>query len=97
MVSPKQGFTKVNFDAAFSQDSFIAGFGVLLRKDDGSFLYALTEPSLARSVMVVECMAAHIGLLKAHELGLSKIVIEGDYKCFLFYFIVSRMTVVYGL
>lgn len=34
------GIIKVNFDEYFIHDRLVAGAGVVMRKDDGSFLFA---------------------------------------------------------
>lgn len=43
-------------------------------------MFVLKEPGMVGSVEVAKCWAARIGLLKARDLGLNNIVLEGDCK-----------------
>lgn len=70
----------MNFDAVFFSDSGKAGMGVIMRGVDGSFLFTLVEPGMARSTGVAECLVARYGLLKARDLGLRNVYLEGDCK-----------------
>lgn len=71
---------KVNFDAAFFSDNSKVGVGVIMRGDDDSFLFTLAELGMVRSAEVVECLAARSGLLKARDMGLRNVSLEGDCK-----------------
>lgn len=63
-----------------------ASANVLMQKEDGSFLFALTEPSGTWSVEAAEVWIACIDLSKAYDLGLEKkMVLEGDCKNLFFY------------
>ena len=71
------GVVKVNFDGSFIKERLVASVGILMHKDDGSFLFTLAELGVA---WFTKCLATCIGLLKTHELGLKKIALEGDCK-----------------
>lgn len=52
---PDLDVVEVNFDRSFIHDSLVAGVGVLMCKDDGSFLLTLVESDVTRLEEVTEC------------------------------------------
>lgn len=71
---------KLNFDGYFFNESGMVSADVIIHSGDGAFLFSLAKLGVARSAEVVECWAACIGLLKARDLGLNKVTLEGDCK-----------------
>lgn len=41
-------------------------------------MYTQAEPDLVGSAEVIECLVAHISLLKVQDLGLNSIILDGD-------------------
>lgn len=77
---PPMGVTKMNFDGVFCSNSGLAGGGVIVHGLAGSFLNALVESGMAWFVEVAKCLAAYFNFLKARDMRLRKISLEGDCK-----------------
>ncbi|XVF43609.1 hypothetical protein PTKIN_Ptkin02bG0053500 [Pterospermum kingtungense] len=77
--APMRDFYKINFDGAFSKEEVIGGIGVVARDVDSLVTGAL---HLAiwnmRDVASVEATATAIAAKFAKDLGLSKVIFEGD-------------------
>ncbi|XVF29969.1 hypothetical protein REPUB_Repub16aG0017000 [Reevesia pubescens] len=76
---PDAGLFKVNFDGAMTKNDSTGGIGVIVRDHTGQCMGALSvKVQLIASPFQVEAMAAIKALNFAHELGMTKIVLEGD-------------------
>lgn len=75
---PWYGVTKINFDVSFMVSGAMACFGAVMKRENGSFLYALEDLSIFYSVEVALCLAARLGLLKGCDIGLKNVMLEGD-------------------
>ncbi|KAA3489416.1 reverse transcriptase [Gossypium australe] len=76
---PDFGFTKLNFDAAFQNDTKIAITVVLAKNSEGNIVGA--ETYLFKDVtdaFVVEARACERALIMAATLGFQRVVVEGD-------------------
>ncbi|XP_050252787.1 uncharacterized protein LOC126699161 [Quercus robur] len=70
---------KVNFDAALFQRSNLAGIGIIARNHVGEAVGALSSPiPMAQSVADIEALACLKAVQFALEIGLNRVVIEGD-------------------
>ena len=70
---------KVNFDAVVFHDLNRAGIGVIIRNCGGAALGALSSSiPLAQSVADVEALACLKAVKFALEIGLTRVVFEGD-------------------
>lgn len=59
---PPIGCVKINFDVAFFPTSNDVSVGIIIRREYGHFLYALTEPSISFDpTLVAECLTARVG------------------------------------
>ncbi|KAK2980494.1 hypothetical protein RJ640_007750 [Escallonia rubra] len=76
---PTSGYTKLNFDASFVDQSGSGGIGLILRNETGLFLIAkaihLSHCLHARNA---EALAARKALNLASEMLLSHLIVEGD-------------------
>jgi ribonuclease HI len=79
--APRQGWYKVNWDAAVTKKSERIGLGAVIRDHTGEVqaVKSLTHTSLVESV-VAEAMTARMAIQLARELGLEQIQMEGDAK-----------------
>ena len=76
---PPSDWYKANFDAAIFNDVGRAGLGVIIRDSQGLTMAALAQNvQLASSVVEMEALAATRAIELAVELGLDKIISEGD-------------------
>ncbi|KAL5758955.1 hypothetical protein ACOSP7_021566 [Xanthoceras sorbifolium] len=79
--APQQGGFKMNTDASFNHSSNRAGFGVIIRDNDGQVLLAgASLLSKVFSLHTAEDMAVHQGLILARDFGLLTLEIESDAK-----------------
>ncbi|XP_030924722.1 uncharacterized protein LOC115951707 [Quercus lobata] len=70
---------KVNFDAAVFRASCLVGLGVIVRNNRGEAMGALSASiPLAHSVADLEALACLKAVQFALELGLNRVVVEGD-------------------
>ena len=75
----RSDFYKVNYDGAVLKDSGEAGIGVVIRNEKGEVMGSLAEKiKKPDSVEVLEALAARRAILFATELGLQRVIIEGD-------------------
>lgn len=76
---PKPGFVKVNFDAAFKQDSGDGAYGYVLRSDTGDVIAAgagkLMYIKCALQAEAEACLAAIEG---AGNMGIHRVTLESD-------------------
>ena len=78
---PDQGVYKVNYDGAISVQQVRAGIGVVIRNEDGAVMASMSQQlPLPTTVAMVEALAARKAVEFALELGLTKVIIEGDSK-----------------
>lgn len=72
-------FFKVNCDGAVFSKSHRSGLGVVIRNSNGQVIASLTQQlNQAYKPIEVEAMAAIRALEFAAELGLDRVVVEGD-------------------
>ncbi|KAK9995301.1 hypothetical protein SO802_019987 [Lithocarpus litseifolius] len=76
---PAPNIYKVNFDAVVFRSSNLAGLGVIVRDSCSAPIGALSMPaSLVQSVAELEASACQRAVQFALEIGLSRVVVEGD-------------------
>ncbi|OEL13207.1 hypothetical protein BAE44_0025775 [Dichanthelium oligosanthes] len=76
---PPRGWSKVNFDGSVYNDgSGRASIGGVIRDSAGRVVLAFAEPTEHSTVGIVEALALIRGLQLAEELGLDRVVAEGD-------------------
>ena len=76
---PPMGWIKVNVDAASFQASSESGFGMLARRDDGTFIAAHYVSSLGIfSSTMTELMGVHEALSWVKDQGWSRVIVEMD-------------------
>ena len=72
-------FYKANYDGALLEESGEAGLGVVIRNEKGEVMESLAEKiNKPDSVEILEALAARRAVLFATELGLQRVVFEGD-------------------
>ena len=77
--APPAGFFKINVDGAASDDGKPSSIGVIIRDCQGSPTAASSKVlSSPFSVEITEALALQEGVLLASEMGLSKVIFEGD-------------------
>ncbi|XP_075665535.1 uncharacterized protein LOC142635224 [Castanea sativa] len=75
----RSNFYEVNYDRVVLKDSGEAGLGVVIRNEKGEVVGSLAEKiKLPDSIEVLEALAARKAILFAIELGLQRVIIEGD-------------------
>ena len=76
---PKEGFVKLNIDAAFSSETFSGGSGAVIRDDRGLFIAASCSgiPNV-RDAATAEARALRDGLILASQIGCTRIEVESD-------------------
>lgn len=78
---PSPGFWKVNVDAAFFVDSMQMGVGMVLRDNSGAHIIGRTLLFNSNfAVDVGEALGIYEALSWVKQLGLERIVVEGDSK-----------------
>ncbi|XVE93297.1 hypothetical protein REPUB_Repub01dG0178800 [Reevesia pubescens] len=76
---PKHGFMKVNFDGAVNAADGVGGSGVIIRDEEGEVLTAGSFAHLGlQDPLICEATAALDAITFAANLGLQKIIVEGD-------------------
>ena len=76
---PSNSWCKANFDGAVFQELGEAGLGVVVRDHEGTVIGAFSERiALPPTVEDVEAMAGRRAISFAKELGLPKVIFEGD-------------------
>ncbi|KAK3032222.1 hypothetical protein RJ639_036152 [Escallonia herrerae] len=77
--SPPSGYTKLNFDASFMDQSRSGGIGLVLRNETGLFLAARAiHLPHCLNARTAEALAIRKALNLASKMHLSHIIIEGD-------------------
>ena len=78
-VSPPANLVKINFDGAvFSKDNFF-GVVAMIRDENGLVLGSCTKRlPQAYSAVEVEALAATTALALAKDLGVTRVILEGD-------------------
>ena len=72
---------KINFDGAIFQDQKMAGIGVVIRNSGGQVIGTLSDRiNLPATVDDVEALACRKAISFALELGVEKVVLEGDFE-----------------
>ena len=70
---------KVNYDGAISVQQVRAGIGVVIKNEDGAVMASMSQQlPLPTTVAMVEALATRKAVEFALELGLTKVIIEGD-------------------
>ncbi|XP_042972891.1 uncharacterized protein LOC122304691 [Carya illinoinensis] len=79
MEAPPKCFYKVNWDAAFSKSGGSIGFGIIVREHEGKFMATkrVKREGFSDSLLAESIGALHATLFVV-ELGMRKIVLEGD-------------------
>ena len=76
---PAEGGYKANFDAAFFENSEMAGLGVVIRDSSGNVMGALSQKiTKPHSVEHAEALAVRRAVILAKELMLFQVCVEGD-------------------
>ena len=80
-AKPKEGWTKVNVDAALDKKCGRMGFGVIIRDDEGKVSAAkcVSRNGLWDS-SAAEALAAYYGAVFCQERGVTQPILEGDAK-----------------
>ncbi|KAF7807224.1 ribonuclease H [Senna tora] len=78
---PGCGWVKVNSDGAVKRSSGKAGYGAILRDEDGSWVGGVCNSIVTFSVLKAEAWGALEGLRLASDLGVPKVILECDSKC----------------
>ncbi|KAF5459077.1 hypothetical protein F2P56_023065 [Juglans regia] len=77
--APKEGFVKVNWDAAFKANQRKMGAGVVVRDEEGNVQVSLCMPKdCIQSAVIAEATALWRALCLCAELNIQKAVLEGD-------------------
>lgn len=77
--SPDASWYKINFDGALFVKENCAGVGLVIRNEQGLVMASLSQKiPLPFTVIEVEALAARKAVKFAAELGLDRIVLEGD-------------------
>lgn len=70
---------KINFDRAIFEKEDKAGLGVVIQNSEGLVMASLSQlVSLPYSVIEVETLAARRALELAVEIGIDRVILEGD-------------------
>ena len=78
---PRKGWYKVNVDGTVFEESGSCGIGVVTRNERGLLMGEMSKKlDLPLGALEVEAKAFEEGILLAGDLGLGKIVLEGDAK-----------------
>ena len=79
MEKPKEGYTKLNIDAAFDADSYTGATGAVIHDDRGMFIAGSNcgIPSVEDAAMA-EARALLDGLILAGQVGCTKLIINSD-------------------
>nr|POF24766.1 putative ribonuclease h protein [Quercus suber] len=76
---PDRGSYKVNYDGAISAQQVKAGIGVIIRNEDGAIMALMIQQlPLPTTVAQVEALATRREVEFALELGMTKVIMEGD-------------------
>ena len=79
MECPPAGFFKINVDGTASDDGRPSSIGVIIRDCQGSPTVASSKVlSSPFSIEITEALALQEGVFLASEMGLSKVIFEGD-------------------
>ena len=90
---PAPDIFKVNFDVAVFRSSNLAGLGVIVHDSSGAVVGALFVPiSLGCLVAELEALACLRAVQFALEIGLTKVVLEGDSVAVLMLFGMGRVS-----
>ncbi|KAL4271151.1 hypothetical protein GQ457_13G007950 [Hibiscus cannabinus] len=77
--SPPSSFYKINVDASFHSADSVAGLGVVVRDEEGFILGAFSSLAFhVPSAFAAEALAARCGVQFDLELGLTRVILEGD-------------------
>ncbi|GLJ45907.1 hypothetical protein SUGI_0966430 [Cryptomeria japonica] len=77
-LAPKKNWTKLNFDGASRGNLGKAGYGVVIRDENGSFIQVVYGRIEDTTNNEAEIRALEAGLEMCVEKCLSKVIIEGD-------------------
>jgi ribonuclease HI len=76
---PKEGYTKLNVDASFYDQSFIGATGAVIRDDQVIFLAgSCCSIASISDAATAEARALRDGLLLAGQVGCTKLVVNSD-------------------
>ena len=79
MGAPPSNSFKINYDSVVCSNSNRLGIGVVIRDHDGSMIASLAQQlNQAYKPMEIEAMAATRAVEFAEEVGVDKVLIEGD-------------------
>ena len=80
---PPCGWFKLNFDGAARGNLGVAGISCIINDDTGKWITKIASPIPPTFNNLVELEALDKGLQLCISLGLSKVIIEGDYQIIL--------------
>ena len=76
---PEPGMYKANYDGAYFAEEEAAGIGVVVRNELGQMMASLAEKLLMpQTVEILKAMAARRAMIFMEELGLYRVIFEGD-------------------
>lgn len=79
MEATNRGFHKVNYDGAVFAEQGKAGISVIIRNSNGDVMASMSQlVQLPTTITQVEAMAARKAAEFALEVGINKVVLEGD-------------------
>ncbi|XP_019052198.1 PREDICTED: uncharacterized protein LOC109114303 [Nelumbo nucifera] len=77
---PDVGWKKLNFDRSCLGNPGTSGIGGVMREENGNIIAMFSGPTQHGGVVNSELKATVFGVEKAKELGINRLVIEGDSK-----------------
>ena len=78
--TPYEGWVKLNIDGAAHFDSNLAGYGGLVRDENGRWIIGFAKPPDSCSTFIVECWGALCRLHEAWKMGYRRVQLECDSK-----------------
>ena len=76
---PEFGMYKANYDGAYFVEEEAAGIGVVVRNELGQVMASLAEKLIMpQTVEILEALAARRAMIFMEELGLCRVILEGD-------------------
>lgn len=77
---PPPGFTKLNMDAAWKQESLLAGLAGVARNSQGQWIMGFKSKAMADSSLMAELLAIRHGLQLVAQQGWERVILISDCK-----------------